>query len=280
MIERIYIPTIRRADIQYTYDDLPPELQKKVVMVVESGERELYKYPCEYLELPEDIVGAHTQLSQTRKFIHSHAGTIKYAMIDDDLILNKRNRKYFNHEPDMEKSKRKATPDEILRIFTQASEWLDEESIGIVGLSDGMLPPPKEEYSDTKGVFGYLFFDGNKIAPLVKDIDTSIRVAEDLMFLFECLSRGVNTRVSNEFIYSNKSTTSDLRGKRPIWEGIQDETTKDVFQLKEHYDALRYIQKRFPVGLTIFEEDGIMKNVKHWSKIYRSRITSSLENFI
>ena len=53
MIERIYIPTVRRTDNQITYNNLPDELKERVIMVVEPGERHLYKYPCEYLEIPE-----------------------------------------------------------------------------------------------------------------------------------------------------------------------------------------------------------------------------------
>ena len=139
MIEKIFIPTIRRADKQFTFDDLPKELQDKVVMVVDPTERSMYNYPCEYLELPKEIIGQWTQLAQTRKFIHQYAGTIKYAMIDDDLLVYKRNQKYFTNNSDMETSKRKATPEEILRLFDTASKWLDEEDIGIVGLSDGMV---------------------------------------------------------------------------------------------------------------------------------------------
>lgn len=279
MIERIYIPTIRRTDKQFTFDNLPKELQERVVMVVESSERSLYNYSCEYLELPNDIVGQWTQLSLTRKFIHQHAGNIKYAMIDDDLIVYKRNQKYFNNISDMESSKRKATSEEIIRLFNTVSKWLDEKDIGIVGLSDGMVPPVEEEYSDTKGVFGYLFFDGKKISKIINEIDTSIRVAEDLLFLFECMSSGINTRMSNEFLYVNKSATEELKNKRPIWEGLFDNMPKDYFQTKEHYEALQYIQKKFPHAITIFEENGIMKNVKHWKRIYRSVDHATLEKF-
>jgi len=279
VIERIYIPTIRRTDKQFTFDNLPKELQERVVMVVESSERSLYNYSCEYLELPNDIVGQWTQLSLTRKFIHQHAGNIKYAMIDDDLIVYKRNQKYFNNISDMESSKRKATSEEIIRLFDTASKWLDEKDIGIVGLSDGMVPPVEEEYSDTKGVFGYLFFDGKKISKIINEIDTSIRVAEDLLFLFECMSSGINTRMSNEFLYVNKSATEELKNKRPIWEGLFDNMPKDYFQTKEHYEALQYIQKKFPHGITIFEENGTMKNVKHWKRIYKPVDYATLEKF-
>jgi hypothetical protein len=279
VIDKIYIPTIHRADNQFTFDDLPKELQDKVVMVVDPAERSMYNYSCGYLELPKEIIGQWTQLAQTRKFIHQHAGNIKYAMIDDDLLVYKRNQKYFTDNSDMETSKRKATSEEILRLFETASQWLDEDDIGIVGLSDGMVPPADTEYVDTKGVFGYLFFDGKKISKIVNDMDTSIRVAEDLLFLFECLSNGINTRMSNEFLYVNKSATDELKNKRPIWEGLFETMPKDYFQTKEHYEALQYILKKYPLGITIFEENGIMKNVKHYRRIYKTGNQPSLESF-
>ena len=279
MIERIYIPTIRRFDKQFTFENLPKELQQKVIMVVEPAERPLYKYDCEYLELPNKIVGSWTQLSQTRKFIHQHAGKIKYAMIDDDLIVYKRNVKYFNEAPDMDVSKRKATLEEVTRLFIQASDWLDEPDIGIVGLSEAWQPPANTKYSDTKGAYGIVFIDGKKTSKIIDNLDTSTRVAEDLLFLFECLSNGINTRISNEFLWINKSESKELKGKRPIWEEISDSTTKNIFQVKEHYDILYYIQKKFPEGITIFEKDGIMKNVKHWKKVYKSSNQSSLGKF-
>lgn len=279
MIERIYIPTIRRFDKQFTFENLPKEFQQKVIMVVEPAERKLYKYDCEYLELPNEIVGSWTQLSQTRKFIHQHAGKIKYAMIDDDLIVYKRNQKYFNEVSDMDVSKRKATPEEIIRLFTQASDWLDESDIGVVGLSESWQPPANTKYSDTKGVYGFLFIDGKKTSKIIDKLDISTRVAEDLLFLFECLSNGINTRVANEFLHINKSESKELKGTRPIWEEISDPSSKNIFQAKEHYDILYYIQKKFPEGITIFEKDGIMKNVKHWKKVYKPKNVSTLESF-
>ena len=87
MIERIYIPTVRRTTTQITYDNLPDVLKEKVTMVVEPGERHLYNYNCNYLEIPAKLVGSWTQLAETRLFIHKHAGDIKYVVADDDIII-------------------------------------------------------------------------------------------------------------------------------------------------------------------------------------------------
>jgi hypothetical protein len=278
MIERIYIPTIRRSDIQITYENLPEELQKRVIMVVEPAERHLYKYDCEYLELPKEIVGSWTQLSETRKFIHNHAGTIKYAMADDDIIIYKRNKKYFGELPDMDTSKRKATSDEILKLFDMVSEWLDDSEIGIVGLTEQRIPPASKKYTDTTGAYSFIILDGKKISKVVDELDTSIRVAEDLFFLFLCLSKGINSRVTNEFLFANKSFSKELKGKRPIWEEISKKS-ENIFQAKAHYDALRYIQEKFPGCISIFEKDGIMKNVKHWKKAYKKLNSDTLDIF-
>ena len=130
MIERIYIPTVRRADNQITFNNFPKELQERVIMVVEPGERHLYNYSCQYLEIPEEIVGSWTQLAQTRKFIHKHAGAVKYCVADDDIVIKRRNAKYWTGESNMELTKRNATSEEILNMYDKIDTWLDEKSIG------------------------------------------------------------------------------------------------------------------------------------------------------
>jgi hypothetical protein len=279
MIERIYIPTIKRADMQITFDNLPASLQEKVILVIDPAERDLYKQNVKLLELPKEVIGSWTQLAETRKFIHQHAGVIKYAMFDDDNIIIKRNSKYITGISDMEKSKRAAESSEILRLFEMADKFLDEDDVGIVGLSDAMVPPANTEYSDTKGVFNVLFLDGRKISKIIDDLDTPVRVAEDVLFLLECMSRGINTRMINEFTYANKSLSSELKGRRPVWEDIWDDMPKDYFQTDEHYDAMRIVQYRFPDAITIYEEDGRMKNTKHWKKAYKPKETSTLKGF-
>jgi hypothetical protein len=279
MIEKIYIPTIRRANKQITYEKLPQELRDRVVMVIESKEKHEYNYPCEYLEIPEEFVGQWTQLAQTRKFIHQNAGKIKYAMFDDDIVFYKRNTKYFNGISDMETSKRESTHEEIFHMFDTASKWLDEQDIGIVGLSKNYLPPGDVEYSDTKDVYSCIFLDGKKIYNIVDKVDTSIRVAEDLLFLFDCISNGINTRRSNEFLYFNKSEAKEFQNCRPIWNDMFSDSPKNVFETKEHYEALEYIRNKYPNGITFFQENGVTKHKKHLKDVYKPLSQSSLDNF-
>jgi len=285
MIDRIYIPTVRRADNQITFDNLPKELQKRVVMVVEPGERHLYNYDCEYLEIPEEFVGTWTQLAQTRHFIHKHAGSIKYCVADDDIIIRKRNSRYWSDISDMEKSKRNATQEEILRLYETADKWFDEHDIGVVGLSDAGSHPGFDEYHDTKDVYSYIFYDGRMLSEVIDDIDIcSLRIAEDVLFLYEVLSRGINTRRSTEFMYDNRSMVDKkLKNTREVWTGMyekEEDRPDNFYQSKEHYDAMRYIQQKYPHGVKIFEKDGKMKNVKYWKKVYNPHTKPSLSDLL
>ena len=271
-IERIYIPTVRRANIQLTFEALPDELKKKVIMVVEPEEKELYTYDCDYLVIPESIVGTWTQLAETRLLIHKHAGPIKYCVADDDITIRRRNAKYWTGNSNMESSSRNATPDEILEAFTTMSAWLDEKDIGIAGFSNSEAPPPNAEYVDTKGVFSMIFVDGRMLSKVLDHMDlTAIRVAEDVLFMYECLSRGINTRMATEWMLENNSVKlKELKNTRLVWMGMYgQEQPKDHFQTDEHYAALSYIQNKWPHAMKIYEKDGRRKNTKYWKKAYK-----------
>lgn len=273
MIERIYIPTVKRANNQISYNNLPDELKKRVVMVIDPNEKRLYSYDCEYLCIPDEIVGTWTQLSETRKFIHKHAGAIKYAVIDDDVILKKRNQKYFSDGvSDMEKSKREATPEEILRMYDMIDKWLDEDTIGIAGLSDPGIPPGSERYIDTVNLFTYVFYDGRMISKIIDDMDiTSTRIAEDIIFMFEALSRGVNSRKSIEFMYDNRSMVEkDLQHTRVVWTEMfkDEETPKNFYQSEQHHNAILFLRDKYPHGIKIYEKDGKIKYVYHMKDVY------------
>ena len=280
MIERIYIPTVKRENNQITYNNLPDELKKRVIMVLRPDDRPLYNYDCEYLVVPEKIVGTYTELAQTREFIHKHAGAIKYAMVDDDIIIKRRNAKNWTGKSNMEKSRRTAKTEEISEMYGVVDKWLDEPDIGIVGLSWPDEPPGNKLYRDTTNVNTYVFYDGRMISEVINEMDiSSVRVSEDMLFLFEALSRGINSRKSEEWMFDNRSQVDkDLQDSRIVWKGMFEgkDTPEDYFQTDEHYDCMKYIQKKFPHGVKIFEKDGKMKNVKYWKKVYQPKNSNSL----
>jgi hypothetical protein len=288
MIERIYIPTVRRADNQITYDNLPDELKERVIMVVEPDERSLYNYPCDYLEIPQKLVGTWTQLAETRLFIHKHAGTIKYCIADDDIIIGRRNAKTWTGESNMEKSRRVATKEEVSTAFEIMDKWLDEKDIGITGFSNSGQPPPNTEYLDTVGCFSIIMVDGRMVSKIIDDINvTELRTGEDILFLFECLSRGINTRLSIEWLHDNKSMSSykTMKDSRIVWTEMyaKDEeipSMEEIYQNDHNQKAVEHIQKRFPMGIKIYEKNGVKKHTRYWKRVYKSATESSLESFL
>ena len=104
---KIYIPTFRRVDNQITFDNIPDKIKENVIMVVQEQERDEYKYDCEYL-----VVGDNIGIAKTREIIYPHAGKTKDGMIDDDIVMHRRNTKYYNQKPNMEKSKRIMTKED------------------------------------------------------------------------------------------------------------------------------------------------------------------------
>ena len=288
MIERIYIPTVRRADNQITYDNLPDELKERVIMVVEPDERSLYNYPCDYLEIPQKLVGTWTQLAETRLFIHKHAGAIKYCIADDDIIIGRRNAKTWTGESNMEKSRRVATKEEVSTAFEIMDKWLDEKDIGITGFSNSGQPPPNTEYLDTVGCFSIIMVDGRMVSKIIDDINvTELRTGEDILFLFECLSRGINTRLSIEWLHDNKSMSSykTMKDSRIVWTEMyaKDEeipSMEEIYQNDHNQKAVEHIQKRFPMGIKIYEKNGVKKHTRYWKRVYKPATESSLESFL
>ena len=288
MIERIYIPTVRRADNQITYDNLPDELKERVIMIVEPDERSLYNYPCDYLEIPQKLVGTWTQLAETRLFIHKHAGAIKYCIADDDIIIGRRNAKTWTGESNMEKSRRVATKEEVSTAFEIMDKWLDEKDIGITGFSNSGQPPPNTEYLDTVGCFSIIMVDGRMVSKIIDDINvTELRTGEDILFLFECLSRGINTRLSIEWLHDNKSMSSykTMKDSRIVWTEMyaKDEeipSMEEIYQNDHNQKAVEHIQKRFPMGIKIYEKNGVKKHTRYWKRVYKPATESSLESFL
>jgi len=283
MIEKIYIPTVRRVDNQITYNNLPNNLKERVVMVVEPSERHLYTYDCDYLEIPEELVGTWTQLAETRLLIHKHAGKIKYCVADDDLIIIRRNSKYWGENSNMERSKETATSKDINEMFLIFDDWLDEPDIGIVALSDNYTPPANTKYSDCVGGISINFIDGIMLSKIINDIDiTSIRVSEDILFLFECLARGINVRKSNEWLIDNRSQNQkDLSDSRIVWTEMYDnvENPKNFGMGEENIKSMKYIQNKYPNGITIIEKDGRIIFKKHWKNVYKSLLKETKKDF-
>ena len=200
MIEKIYIPTMGRADVQITYDNLPEKYRKMVMFVVPYEERDDYgKYDRKQILVTDKGLKG---IARTREFICKKAGKIRFSMIDDDVIFYRRNQKYYSDygkKSNMKSSKRKFTKKDFDVMFNLFDSWMDDDYIHI-GHRRANLPPLNKSHNDIS-FFNYIHhINGNLLSKIIKDIDwTLCEVGEDANFMFEYLSRGFKNRKSCEF---------------------------------------------------------------------------------
>jgi hypothetical protein len=245
-IEKIFIPTVNRFDNQITFNHLPDDLKKRVVLVVQAWERKKYKLDCEYLVLPKSIkVGERYAIARTRNFIYEYAKNFKYAVLDDDITFYKRNAKYWGLASNMDTSKRRCTNAEIRTMFRLFSEWLDNPEITIA--SCGMIenPPAKTLFRNNSSISGCYWINGLRLQKILGSLDlASVSIAEDVYFILQLLKNGHGNRISNEFVFSNASNNNKL--KSDLWDGIT------AAQAQKDY---RYIEKRLPEFFKILRDE-------------------------
>jgi hypothetical protein len=277
MIEKIFIPTVHRVDNQITYNNLPKDLQRRIVFVVQAWERDQYKYDAEYLVLPntkEYHYSDYYCLARTRKLIYEHGRNIKYAMLDDDVRFYRRNLKYFGQSSNMERSKRLCDENDLLEMFELYDNWLSEEDVTVCGCSFIENHPGDKIYRNNASLSSALWINGSDFEDILDDLDlTCVRIGEDILFLLTLLSRGYGNRVSNEFVCFNTSVTKKTTMSSTVWDNQSyEDTLKDYIILEQKFPNVFKILrdsdgKQLPGGVRDF---GKMRT--HWSRAYRSQM--------
>tara|TARA_B100000073_G_C23604379_1_gene521780 strand:- start:48 stop:830 length:783 start_codon:yes stop_codon:yes gene_type:complete len=186
MIDSIIIPTLGRSQNQMTFDNLPPNAQKLVTLVVQPKEKNCYpKYNT--LVLPDDDIG----ITETRRWIYMNSMDIKYFVIDDDM-------KFIRRTPGEEKSKRPMNESDWDYLLNKTSDWLDDFAWG--GFRQGNLPPSGKEYLESAAVNCAFFFNGKKL-PDESELDWSLSTVEDISMVLQLFQKGYNNRVWDKFGY-------------------------------------------------------------------------------
>ena len=277
MIDKIYIPTACRVDNQVTYNNLPRELQEKVVFVVQEWERDQYNYDAEYLVLQPDIkIGTKNALSRTRKVIYETAKNERYAMLDDDLHFKRRNSKYWNGVSNMEKSSRVCTEDDVLEMFETYNNWLDN-GITFCGCAQQNNPPFHNIFEDNRAMSSCYWINGSDWADKIEEMRLDeVRVAQDVLLIIGLLSRGYRNRVSNEFIFANQSIASKKEKSIHL----------DQTEFDEVHENHKLIQSMYPKYFKIlYDESGNRiqggfrdhgKTSVKWSQAYKDSQVNTL----
>ena len=76
-----------------------------------------------------------------------------------------------------------------------------------------------------------------------------------------------------------------MKDTREVWTGMysKDEeipSMEETYQNEHTQNAVEHIQKRFPMGIKIYEKNGVKKHTRYWKRVYKPATESSLENFL
>ena len=238
---KIYIPTFKRPNKQITFNNLPDEVKKDAILVVQEQEKDEYNYDCEYL-----VVGNNIGIAKTRAHIYEHAKDSRFCMYDDDVKFIRRNAKYYGGGSNMEKSSRVMTADDFDEMFSLFNSWMDDGYVQI-GQNVTALPPSGKKYTDFTSFNSVHYLDGSVLQK--EDIDHEfVQVGEDYHLMLELLTRGYKTRRSDEFVISV--------GENYAEGGCSTFRTPEL-QYNEHIKLI----KKFP-GLVYIAEEISLKNNK------------------
>lgn len=274
MIEKIYIPTYQRSEKQITYDNLPEKYQKKVVMVVQEQEKDLYDYDCDFL-----YVGNNIGIAKTREIIYNEAGKTRYSILDDDITFIRRNNKYFDRVRLDTRTMNEYPPYGKKAEWKQYGKWIETNKQNMVGanrimtkkdfddmykvfnkwMNEGIFHighrraqyPPSYRYRDNVFFNSAHHIDGKVLMKFIKDLDLMYcEVGEDAHFMLECLTRGYTNRRSDEFGFQA--------------ENYQDGGCSVFRDAKYHEDEHEKIRKKFPQYV---KSKKIMAQGKHGKNI-------------
>jgi hypothetical protein len=282
MIKKIFIPTVNRVENQATFNSLSDELKQRVTFVVQAWEADKYKYEADYYVLPDTPDYHYKNLycvPRTRKLIYELGKGMKYSVIDDDLVIIRRNTKYFGLPSSMEKSQRRCNHQDFLDLFNMMDSWLDEEEVTICGLGSRVTPPGNRLFSTNKGINGAYWINGINLAN--EDFNEwdllCTSSSEDVNFSLTALSKGFQTRQSSEFVIANNSVEKNIGSS--FWDNHNKETV--------YKDGL-ILQSKFPGIFTMLVDEngnrvegghrGFGKNKILWSKAYKSAVKKETDN--
>ena len=122
-INTIYIPTFKRHDKQIFFESLPNILKDKVVFVIQKQEEHLFT------DKNTLVVENNIGIAKTREIIYKTADKKRYLVVDDDVLLYRRNATYFSEPSNMKGSKRKLTDDDWNELLERLNFLHDRNHI-------------------------------------------------------------------------------------------------------------------------------------------------------
>ena len=258
MIEKIFIPTYGRVGKQKTYHNLPKKYQKKTYLVIRIEELDLHEdIPDENLIILNDEI---TNVAETRKAIAHLAGTIRYAVFDDDLGFKIRFRDIWKHREGDPRFTEQAeaqwykyydmNDQDFDDLFKMIDGWFNT-GITWAGMRMSSLSCPPHPVTENSNCHGAMFYNG-ELLPTIKLDWTKYETCEDVYVNMQLLEMGYRNRVTNEYCYVVKSLSYDA----------QEGCNKAGRTIERNNEIILELAQRWPKYIKIEENKNKKKRIQ------------------
>ncbi len=257
---RIYIPTRGRADKQNTLQNLPAELLKQAVLVIDKDEQDQHKKFADQIELlvtPPEYAGG---IGIKRQFIVDQHDVKEYGpkivMIDDDLTFMKR------RTDDPEKFEGIQTK-EVTKIFHKLETLLDQYAQvctrGRQGANNETRP-----LVEIGRAMSVLAFDVNVLRK--HNIHFSrLKVMEDFDVTLQLLRLGYKNAIVGDYIHSGSPSNSAGGCSIERTMKVQKEAAEKLAEL--HAPFVKTVLKKTKTAWGGEERTDV---IVQWKKAYES----------
>lgn len=246
MAEDIHVITFRR-ERQLTYDGLPPELQRRVVFVVDEQDHARWRkvYPsARFLRCPQQGKGS----AEVRQWLVDRAkrlGSSLLIIVDDDLRFQQA------HWEDDKKRFRLAGPAEIIKAFSRLEGKALETDVAFTSFSNPFFNLERENWGLCKYAMCAFFINMATLRKTGARFD-GISNRSDLKFMIETWAAGYPSYNSMFFGCTNQGD-SGVGG-----ESLRDPATGGLVKGarprgERQEEAHRLLAERFPRYIKLIE---------------------------
>lgn len=180
-----YIPTYNRVGNQVTYNNLPEEIQKRVILVVHPSESKLYGENHNLVVCPCDTIAAK------REWIIKNCPTKYLVMLDDDLDFCRR------IKPNEVKLKRINKTSEVSEMFSFVYEALKSGYVHVGVSPRGGNNHIEDVVVENSRMYGLLAY--NKKVLIKNVVFNRVKFHEDFDINLQLLQKGFPNLVIAEF---------------------------------------------------------------------------------
>ncbi len=251
----IYIPSLSRADRQFTVGNLPKSWRRRTHIVVTENEYD------EYQELHGDMVISTpvTGIAETRQWILENAESRYVLFLDDDMS--------FSYRYSGTKMK-KSSPKEVKKMLSLLEEWLSEGFVHVGISARGGNNRVEAEYTEITRMNNSYAYNVEKYLKTGIRFDR-LKVMEDFDVTLSLLEKGFPNRVTYQYAWGQRK--SGDAGGCSLYRTAEVQKKAAHALSKLHPGLVKVIQKECKKVWTGIDSKYRTDVIISWKKAYKPK---------